>query len=38
MPEHRSTLLQIADAWINCAEEAERETNESRRNNWEGND
>jgi hypothetical protein len=24
-PEHRATLLEIADAWDQCADEAERE-------------
>ena len=24
-PEHKATLLEIADAWDQCAEEAERE-------------
>jgi hypothetical protein len=25
-PEHKATLLEIADAWDRCAEEAERKT------------
>jgi hypothetical protein len=27
-PEHKATLLEIADAWDKCAEEAEREDRE----------
>jgi len=28
-PEHRATLLEIADAWSRCAEEAERGAKEA---------
>jgi hypothetical protein len=32
MPEHKAALLRIADAWIKCAEKAERETNKTNKN------
>jgi hypothetical protein len=30
-PEHKATLLEIADAWDQCAEEAEREGGKNER-------
>lgn len=30
MPEHKAALLRIADAWIECAEKAEREPNKNK--------
>jgi hypothetical protein len=30
-PEHKATLLEIADAWDKCAEQAEREVGKSER-------
>jgi len=30
MPGHSAALLEIADAWISCAEEAEREADKNR--------
>ena len=29
-PEHKATLLEIADAWDECAEEAERKSGKKR--------
>jgi hypothetical protein len=30
MPEHRDALMQMADAWIVCAERAEKKDGEAR--------
>jgi hypothetical protein len=38
MPEHRAALLRIADAWIACAEKAEREANKNRNNDSSDNE
>jgi hypothetical protein len=32
MPAHRATLLEIAEAWIVCAERAERKSRKSEQN------
>jgi hypothetical protein len=32
MPAHRAALLEIAEAWIVCAERAERESGKSKQN------
>jgi hypothetical protein len=37
-PEHRATLLEIADAWIRCAEEAERGEEKAGRDPEKGKD
>jgi len=31
MPEHKAALLRIADVWVGCAQEAEREATINRR-------